>query len=474
MKSIKYLVGFLCLAFVFFACEDDYERSAGGYITSVNPTLNILTQNEFVLSEPEGNETGDFLLRASWTRPRFSYSNGLAAEVGDIKYTLQLGILGEDFEQAVTVAETSELFSDIHSGTAYRLVKELTGSELEETQNLELRVTATCADFEETALISNYETIIFSPVPPEEPEEPWDPVELTIKFKQVSGNWEEFAVYAYGESEVYGSWPGQILTADNDGWYTIDVPTNRPINLIINNNNGGNQFDFLTDPKVDACYEFATADGNNTSTFTETDCPAPTEAYTIRFKQTSGSWEEFAVYAWGESEVYGGWPGKVISANDEGWYSFKVPTNRPINLIINNNNGGNQFDFLTDPKRSACYEFETSSGNNTSTFTEVDCPVFPVTIRWKEKNPTWSGMAIYAWGGSPVGDVFGGWPGKVVTADADGWYSVTLEPGQDSGNIIFNNNNGGIQIEPGPSGLTESACFIIDTEALSWEETDCP
>jgi len=109
-----------------------------------------------------------------------------------------------------------------------------------------------------------------------------------------------------------------------------------------------------------------------TSKWEEKEVWEPVEL-TIRFKAISGDWGAYAVYAWGDAEVYGGWPGKKLEA-DDGWYSFVVPTNRPINLIINNNGQGRQFDFLKDPTESLCYEFEIDANNNCK-WTAVDCPV---------------------------------------------------------------------------------------------------
>ena len=113
------------------------------------------------------------------------------------------------------------------------------------------------------------------------------------------------------------------------------------------------------------------------------------EELTLRFKAVSGDWGEYAVYAWGNAEVYGGWPGKTLEASDDGWYSFVVPINRPINLIINNNGKGRQFDFLKDPTESSCYEFEIDANNNCK-WTAVDCPA--------------TEPALYM-----IGDEFGGW-----------------------------------------------------------------
>jgi len=84
---------------------------------------------------------------------------------------------------------------------------------------------------------------------------------IVIKIKKAGNTWEEIAVYSWsseiGEENVqaFGSWPGTLLTAGQDGWYVINVPVSRPIKMILNNNGNGSQFNFIEDPTVSACYE---------------------------------------------------------------------------------------------------------------------------------------------------------------------------------------------------------------------------
>lgn len=101
------------------------------------------------------------------------------------------------------------------------------------------------------------------------------------------------------------------------------------------------------------------------------------EEITIGFKIISApeGWDELAVYSWGgDQEAFGGWPGKVLEPNKEGWYSFVIPAIRPINLIINNNDKNLQFNFLVDPAESACYEFVIGEGRDNCDWTSVNCP----------------------------------------------------------------------------------------------------
>jgi hypothetical protein len=196
-----------------------------------------------------------------------------------------------------------------------------------------------------------------------------EPDPIVLKFKQAKGNWEEIAVYSWGGDpnvEAFGVWPGRKLTPDAQGWYTIEMPNSRPINMILNNNGNGKQFDFVKNPTESACYEIDT----EANTYALTDCPEG--GVFIRWKQVEGNWADFFIYSWGGDpnvQAFGGWPGRLVTPDDKGWYTVLVPDVRPINIILNNNSG-NQFNFIQDPEGDACYEVFTNSG----TFNAVNCP----------------------------------------------------------------------------------------------------
>ena len=276
---------------------------------------------------------------------------------------------------------------------------------------------------------------------------------VTIQWKQVEGDWDAFAVYAWGDAEIFGGWPG-LVVEPVDGWYSVSVPSAGTFNLILNNNNGGKQFDFVSSSEDNPMENSLYAVNTDDNSFVKI------EEITLRWKQVEGDWDAFAVYVWGISEIYGGWPGQVVEPED-GWYSLTVPPVRPINLILNNNGGGQQFDFLSDPYESACYEVTGSSFAKTA----------EITIRWKYVGSEWTEFAIYAWGGFPAFETFGGWPGTTVTPDAEGWCSVTVPAGQTVGNAIFNNNGGGGQFNV-EMEITSDICFEITSD--SYTVVDCP
>ena len=190
------------------------------------------------------------------------------------------------------------------------------------------------------------------------------------------------------------------------------------------------------------------------------------EGTIIRWKQVSGNWAEFAIYAWGDSEIFGSWPGKVVLPDAQGWYSVVVP-NGAFNLILNDNGGGNQFDFISTPAESSSYEVRTQDGKDNSTFERVD-----IIIRWKYVGSDWTAFGVYAWGGSPVAETFGVWPGAIVEPDANGWCRVVVMAGQKVGNVIFNNTNGGdgnqFDVD---MDITSSVCFEITSN--SYTVVDC-
>jgi len=387
MRNIS--LSILACLMIFSSCDYKPEQLFDKDKDPAAPVLTIEGATNFVITE----DLPDFYYTVlTWSRANFG--KGVSAN-----YTLQVSN-DEDFTGTVKTVEIGEdaYLRALTATELYGWAMDDFGvynneTERKEPASLFFRILASpnygsmTSSGHNQPVYSNVESITSQ----WKADEPWNPVELTIRFKPVSGDWGEYAVYAWGDAEVYGSWPGQTLKANSEGWYTITVPTNRPINMIINNNGQGRQFDFLKDPTESVCYEFEIGEDNNDCIWTAVECP-PADAVelTIRFKAVSGGWDEYAVYAWGDAEVYGGWPGLILESDDDGWYSFDVPTNRPINLIINNNGNGRQFDFLKDPTESLCYEFEIDEDNNDCVWTSVDCP---------------SGEpAMYM-----IGEEFGGW-----------------------------------------------------------------
>jgi glycosidase len=78
---------------------------------------------------------------------------------------------------------------------------------------------------------------------------------VDVKFKN-TGNWDEVYVYSWSP-ELFGAWPGQLLTDIGDGWHSVDFDGSESPNLIFNNN-VEQAADIVGN--VSACYEYAGAD----------------------------------------------------------------------------------------------------------------------------------------------------------------------------------------------------------------------
>lgn len=277
-------------ALVFTACDNDLEQLYDkAKENPIAPVLTIEGSSDIVMKE---DMPDIYYTTLNWTRANYGkgISVAYALEISDNEgfegETMKID-LGKDL-----YIKALDVVNFIAWANHFNAYNEETG-EIDPI-TLYLRIEAASIDGKgiptDKTAVSNAESINLSQY--EEGEEPWDPVELTIKFNVVSGDWGEYAVYSWGnDEEVYGAWPGLVLTADDDGWYSFTVPVSRPINLIINNNGNGKQFDFLKDPRVDVCYEFSIGEENNDCDWVEVDCPTayPTTMYMIG--DEFGSWD---------------------------------------------------------------------------------------------------------------------------------------------------------------------------------------
>ncbi|MDE6422450.1 MAG: starch-binding protein, partial [Muribaculaceae bacterium] len=78
--------------------------------------------------------------------------------------------------------------------------------------------------------------------------------------------------------------------------------------------------------------------------------PQPADTYKIYIEDKTG-WSDFYVYAWGDSEIFGGWPGTAPTETESiDGITYKVLTvegkGETENLIFNNNDGV-QYDAFT-------------------------------------------------------------------------------------------------------------------------------
>lgn len=173
--------------------------------------------------------------------------------------------------------------------------------------------------------------------------------------------WESTALYAWGNDlpELFGGWPGVVSTETEtkEGQTYIYYDTGKDnkgltYNLIFNPNGGeGNQLpDFEVTLDRDYYLEL-TEDG-----VVELNALEPQikhDGFAI-FIDDQTTWGAMALYGWfdGEPELFGGWPGMATPTGQQtidgviyNYYDTgEANIGKSSNLILNNNNGGKQYD----------------------------------------------------------------------------------------------------------------------------------
>ena len=171
--------------------------------------------------------------------------------------------------------------------------------------------------------------------------------------------WGALALYAWGDAEAFGGWPGMQVTGTrkiNGVVYKYfdmgEAHTGLTEHLIFNNNDGGSQlpdFDYTIDHNL---YLRITATGVE-----ELEEPTPAEPEIVHtdgyilFVKNESSQADLALYAWGDAEAFGGWPGKLpdgtmtIGGVEYVYFNIgEANTGLTLNFIPNNNGGGVQWE----------------------------------------------------------------------------------------------------------------------------------
>ena len=171
--------------------------------------------------------------------------------------------------------------------------------------------------------------------------------------------WGALALYAWGDAEAFGGWPGMQVTGTrkiNGVVYKYfdmgEAHTGLTEHLIFNNNDGGSQlpdFDYTIDHNL---YLRITATGVE-----ELEEPTPAEPEIVHtdgyilFVKNESSQADLALYAWGDAEAFGGWPGKLpdgtmtIGGVEYVYFNIgEANTGLTLNFIPNNNNDGVQWE----------------------------------------------------------------------------------------------------------------------------------
>ena len=284
-----------------------------------------------------------------------------------------------------------------------------------------------------------------------------DPTQADIRiYIQNKTDWEEIALYAYGDAEAFGSWPGatpiNVETVGDVEYLVFGLTADmagKVINLIVNNNGGGKQLeDFaITVPEdeifltINASYSLGPVDGN----------PRGADKKRIAiFVDDQTSWDAIALYQWGNvNNLGGGWPGAqpggiiTIGETDYKVFFYEDALGLSQSLIFNNNGGGTQLaDYALKFEQNEYFLTVTDTG-----VTPIDNPT--ASVVFVDDQTGWDAITLYMWG--DVNNLGGGWPGIPVSGTAtvneiNTKAFVVMDAIGNSENLIFNNNGGGTQL----------------------------
>ena len=284
-----------------------------------------------------------------------------------------------------------------------------------------------------------------------------DPTQADIRiYIHNKTDWEEIALYAYGDAEAFGSWPGatpiNVETVGDVEYLVFGLTADmagKKLNLIVNNNGGGKQLeDFaITVPEdeifltINASYSLGPVDGN----------PRGADKKRIAiFVDDQTSWDAIALYQWGNvNNLGGGWPGAqpggiiTIGETDYKVFFYEDALGLSQSLIFNNNGGGTQLaDYALKFEQNEYFLTVTDTG-----VTPIDNPT--ASVVFVDDQTGWEAITLYMWG--DVNNLGGGWPGipvsgTVTVNEINTKAFVVMDAIGNSENLIFNNNGGGTQL----------------------------
>ena len=296
-------------------------------------------------------------------------------------------------------------------------------------------------------------------------DKPVDPSEIEhdgyVIYVVDNSGYDELAMYAWGDAECFGGWPGMTPTGEvtKEGVtykYFDTGEANKGLNenLIFNNNGNGSQLgdynvtldkDYYLELTPDGVQEF------DPSSAVEHD------GYAVFVVNKTG-WDNLYMYMWGDvNNLNGEWPGmsptgiQKINGVEYTYFDLGASNNGlGENLIFNNGDGTQLSDVAFTIDRDLYLEITTSGA------TEIDPATYdpngsgtgdqgdPMEYSLYLENATgWDALWVYAWGEK---ELFGAWPGATYTETVEiagrTFGKITMTGAGESENLIFHNNDG--------------------------------
>ena len=339
---------------------------------------------------------------------------------------------------------------------------------------------------------------------------------ITIKVS-APADWATCYIWAWtgtGTNLFTEAWPGKAMTKGDDGFYAIDIETDKTINLLVSDNGQDSKktADYTVGVTESTCFiiQNKTLVVNEECEFEVAPEPEPIEPYyairglgagldpwaaqdeiKLTYNAEGGQGEEWFI---NNLVITEGQQFKVVYVDETGvvcgecWYGL---TSVEINsdLVINEEEdditlAAGKYDLYFKVANTSMWiapvteqggdepgEGGEEPGEPEGPDPEQPEPEDPAanTITIKVAAP-WENCNLYAWTGEGETSVTvsAPWPGTAMTKGEDGFYTLDVEiPG--AINIIA--NNGTAQTGDYTAGVTESTCFNVENNTLVVNET---
>lgn len=144
---------------------------------------------------------------------------------------------------------------------------------------------------------------------------------------------------------LYAEWPGEAMTSEGGGWYTIELPAT--VDAIVVSGLDVQTPDFLLDGEEEVWVVCNSGDDAVAYSYepsgSELLPPSVPETFTIH-AMVPAHWENPGCWAWQQDgeDVFEEWPGEAM-VKDGDWYTIEIPSWADC-FIINANDGATQTD----------------------------------------------------------------------------------------------------------------------------------
>lgn len=273
--------------------------------------------------------------------------------------------------------------------------------------------------------------------------------DMIIVYAKVPADWSFPCVWAWASdgTNAFAAWPGDMMEPDaaNEGWYYIYVPAGME-SVIINASDATVQTDEVKIDKQNAWIEIADDKTVEVAFEQKTtgDLPAYAERFTV-YAKVDASWENPSIWAWADptgTNAFAAWPGRVMKANENGWYSAMVPA-WCNSIIINANAGSVQTADIKELDPANLWVTVAADASYEVTYDDPTAPKAEDITVYAKVPEDWTEPCLWAWSHPDGTNAFAAWPGEALTPGEDGWYEIKV--GGWINSVIINANGGAVQ-----------------------------